>query len=232
MTKRYGRTQALDGVTVTIPRGEVTALLGPNGAGKTTLLKAMLGLVRPDAGDLLIDGTAVRPGDSTYRDRIGYMPQTARYPANLTANEVMATLTALRRREPTGIATAVEELALEPHMDRPLGTLSGGTRQRVSAALALAFEPDILFLDEPTAGLDPVSSSRFKDRIAKERKRGRTVVLTSHLMAEVEEMADRVIYLLEGRLHLEDTVQEFLTTTGERTLERAIARLLTARIVA
>lgn len=233
--KRFGRLEVLQGVSLTLPAGQVTAILGPNGAGKTTLLKSILGLVRPDSGRIRVGEVEVRPGDWEYRRDIGYMPQIARYPENLTPREILDSIRDLRKEE--GDAGVEEELigtlGLEGELEKPFRTLSGGNRQRLSAVLALRFRPRILFLDEPTAGLDPVTSSRLKDRILEERERGTTVVLTSHLMAEVQELADRVIYILDGKVHFEEEVEGLMKRTGERTLERAMARMMMmARVVA
>jgi Cu-processing system ATP-binding protein len=160
------------------------------------------------------------------------MPQIARYPENLTAREIIAMVTDLRGKPPGVDGGLVEELRVEGELDKPFRTLSGGNRQKVSAVLALLFRPEILFLDEPTAGLDPVSSSVLKDRLLKERAEGRTLVLTSHVMAEVQELADTVVCLLNGRIHFRESVEELMGSTGEASLERAIARRITARVMA
>ncbi|MEX2528653.1 MAG: ABC transporter ATP-binding protein [Gemmatimonadota bacterium] len=231
LCKRFGRLQVLDSLDLEIEAGKTTAILGPNGAGKTTLIKSILGLVIPDAGTIEVAGT-VLDGSPQYRERIGYMPQIARYPENLTAREIMAMVADLRDN-PEGLDTSlVQELRMEEELDKPFRTLSGGNRQKVSAVLSLLFRPEILFLDEPTAGLDPVSSSVLKDRLLKDRASGRTLILTSHVMAEVQELADSVVYLLEGRIHFRESVESLMGATGESSLERAIARRITARVVA
>lgn len=234
LSKRFGRLQVLDALDLEIEAGRTTAILGPNGAGKTTLIKSILGLVIPDSGRIVVNGMEL-DGSPDYRRQIGYMPQIARYPENLTAREIVAMVTDLRGHREGDDALdpgLVEALRVEGEMDKPFRTLSGGNRQKVSAVLALLFRPRILFLDEPTAGLDPVSSSILKDRLLAEREAGRTLVLTSHVMAEVEELADTVVYLLDGRIHFRESVEELLGSTGERSLERAIARRITARVVA
>jgi Cu-processing system ATP-binding protein len=231
LSKRFGKLQVLDALDLEIEAGRTTAILGPNGAGKTTLIKSILGLVIPDSGTITVAGERL-DGSPDYRRRIGYMPQIARYPENLTAREIIAMVTDLRGNPAEVDGDLVEELRVEGELDKPFRTLSGGNRQKVSAVLALLFCPDILFLDEPTAGLDPVSSSVFKDRLLEERARGRTLVLTSHVMAEVQELADTVVYLLDGRIHFRESVEGLMGSTGEASLERAIARRITARVVA
>jgi Cu-processing system ATP-binding protein len=226
LSKRYGRTPVLHNLDLDVGTGLVTAILGPNGAGKTTLIKSCLGLVHADAGEILIDGVRVS-GDAEYRRAIGYMPQVPRYPENLTVREILAMILDLRGVPAEQTDTdLIEVFNLEAQMEKPFRALSGGNRQRVSAAIAFMFRPRLLFLDEPTAGLDPVASSTLKDRIRREKEQGRTVVLTSHVMSEIEELADVVIYLLDGRIDFERSVSDLMAGTGEATLERAIARMM------
>jgi len=222
LQKRYGRLEVLRELDLEIETGKVTAILGPNGAGKTTLIKSLLGLVRPDGGEMTIDGKRVE--GSEYRREIGYMPQAARYPENLTVEEILHMIKDLRGRFDYLDEELIELFDLEKQFEKPFKTLSGGNRQRVSAALAFLFRPRLLFLDEPTAGLDPLGSSYLKDKILKERAAGTTVVLTSHVMSEVEELADTVVYMLDGKVYFESSVADLLAETGEGTLERALAR--------
>jgi Cu-processing system ATP-binding protein len=225
LTKRFGRLMVLDGLDLHVETGRITAILGPNGAGKTTLIKSILGLVMPDTGEIFVAGERLT-GDAAYRSRIGYMPQTARYPENLTVREILAMIRDLRGDVQETDEELIDLFDLEQQMEKPFRTLSGGNRQRVSAALAFLFRPALLFLDEPTAGLDPVASSTLKDKILRERAAGRTIVLTSHVMSEVEELADSVVYLLDGKVYFEEAVASLLERTGEPTLERAMARVM------
>ncbi|TAE25166.1 MAG: ABC transporter ATP-binding protein [Candidatus Kapaibacterium sp.] len=226
ITKRFGAHTVLNGLNLRFDAGSITAVLGPNGSGKTTLMKTILGLVRPDKGEVLFAGENV-VGTSEYRKGVGYMPQIARFQDNLTARELVQMIRDVRENPS---ATREDELCerfhLTEHLDKPLHTLSGGTRQKVNAVLAFMFQPPILMLDEPTAGLDPISASSFKDVILSERNEGRTIVLTSHIMSEVQELADTIVFLLEGRVVFHGAATELLGRTGEKTLERAIARLL------
>jgi Cu-processing system ATP-binding protein len=226
LRKSYGRAAVLRDLDLDVGTGLVTAILGPNGAGKTTLIKSCLGLVHPEAGEISIGGARVT-SDAAYRARIGYMPQVPRYPENLTVREILAMIRDLRGvAEEATDTELIDVFNLEAQMEKPFRALSGGNRQRVSAAIALMFRPELLFLDEPTAGLDPVASSTLKDRIRREKEKGRTIVLTSHVMSEVEELADVVIYLLDGSIDFERSVSELMHATGEATLERAIARMM------
>ena len=225
LRKRFGALPVLDGIDLAIHRGRVTAIVGPNGSGKTTLIKTLLGLVRPDAGEVSIDGRVLN-GDDEYRAHIGYVPQTARFPENLTPRELVRMLTDLRgaRRDPDPVMVA--EFGLTAEMDKPVRVLSGGNRQKVSALAAFLFDPALLILDEPTAGLDPVASSALKDRILRRRAEGTTFVLTSHVMADLEELADDVVLLLQGRVQYAGPLQQLCVVTGERRLERAVASLM------
>ena len=308
LNKKYGTLQALSSVDVEIGPGRVTAILGPNGAGKTTLIKSILGLVKPDSGTITMDGIRVN-GESRYREKIGYMPQLARYPENLTVTEIVEMIRDIRKASyryegrfdsnrviscqsgsaisgsagscqsgsaESGSARSCQSESVHPHTshskirtvegsisskkgtgrpgengqtariqelpkddspdlelwerfgldsekNKAFRTLSGGNRQKVSAMLAFLFRPKVLILDEPTTGLDPVSSSILKDKILKERDRGTTIILTSHIMSEVQELAEQVVYLLDGKIYFERSVAGLIEETDQSTLERAIA---------
>ncbi|MFO7547121.1 MAG: ABC transporter ATP-binding protein [Trueperaceae bacterium] len=224
LTKRFGRLEVLRDVSATFEPGRVTAVVGPNASGKTTMMKSILGLVLPDAGEVTIDG---RPAnDPEVRRNVGYLPQEPRFPDNLRVRELFAFVQDLRGERPDGLDALVDLFQLRPHLDKPLRVLSGGSKQKASAVLAFLFRPTVLLLDEPSAGLDPVASSRLKDRITEERAKGATVILTSHVMSELEELADEVLFLLEGSVRFRGTIDSIRDRTGERRLERAVARLM------
>ena len=288
IVKSYGRLRVLQGLDLTVQRAQVTAIIGPNASGKTTFNKILLGLVRPDGGEITIDGARIN-GSSAYRANIGYMPQAARFPENLCADDVFRMLADIRgvRADSAGGSTSgpangltsgpantltsgpasgltsglvhglttgpasgltsvfagragsrrsserdeelIETLSLGPVLKTPIRLLSGGMRQRVNAALAFLFRPSLLLLDEPTAGLDPISSSTLKDKILRERAAGRTFILTSHVLSELEELADRITFLLDGVAHFSGTQDELKHQTNQPTLERAIAQLMRQR---
>lgn len=225
LSKRFGRLQVLDGIDLDVERGAITAIVGPNASGKTTLNRIILGLVRPDRGTIDFDGHRLN-GDASYRGRIGYMPQIARYPENLSARDVIAMLTDLRGRAGDRDEELVESLALGPVLDTPLRVLSGGMRQRITAALAFLFRPEFLILDEPTAGLDPVSAGVLKEKLLRERQAGRTLIVTSHVLSELDEIADRVVFLLDGTVRFHGPRGDLLRLTSEPSLGTAIARLM------
>jgi Cu-processing system ATP-binding protein len=226
LAKSFGPLPVLRGIDLALRPGRITAIVGPNAAGKTTLIKTMLGLIRPDVGELLFDGTPVR-SDGAHRARIGYMPQIARFPDHLTGAELIAMLTDLRRGPVVPDDELLERFELAQVLRRPLRILSGGTRQKVNAAVAFHFRPELLVLDEPTAGLDPLSSSILKDKILAERAGGRTFLLTSHIMSELEELADDVVLLLDGQARYVGPVFDLKRLTRQCNLERAIADLMT-----
>ncbi len=225
LTKSFGSLPVLRGIDLTAAAGHVTAIIGPNAAGKTTLMKALVGLVIPDGGDIRVGGVSVRRSWA-YRARLGYMPQLPRFPENLTLGELVALIKDLRGAAAPGEDALLRLFDLAALLARPLRVLSGGTRQRISAALAMMFDPELLVLDEPTAGLDPLSSRRFKDLLDAERERGKTIVLASHVMSDLEELSDRIVFLSEGRVFFDGTLAEILGQSGEPTLERAIARMM------
>jgi len=221
-----GRAGAvLRGVDLDIAPARLTGIVGPNGAGKTTLLKMLVGLVHPTAGRIEIGGTEIGR-DARYRGRIGYMPQIASFPGNLTPRELFVMMRDLRGLETPVDEELVESFDLGPHMSKPMRALSGGTRQKVNACLALLFRPELVILDEPTASLDPRSSALFKDKLLSLRSAGTTTLIASHVMSELEEICDDIVCLLDGAAHYVGTVDALRAMTHQATLERAVASLM------
>jgi Cu-processing system ATP-binding protein len=225
VTKRFGTAEVLRGVDLSINPGRVMGLIGSNGAGKTTLIKLLLGLAHPTSGIIRVNGKRT-DADESYRAMIGYMPQIMRFPENLTARELLAMMGDLRGAAAGSDQEIVEHLRLSDQLDKPLRVLSGGTRQKVNAALALFLEPEVLVLDEPTAGLDALSSAILKDTIRARRAQGATVLVTSHIMSELEELCDDVAFLLDGVVHYAGPIGELTRHTRQANLERAVAALM------
>src|SRR5690606_15003724 len=217
--KRYGRLDVLKGIDLEFEAGTVTAVAGPNGSGKSTLLRTVLGLVRPDRGRGPFDGRPL-DGDWRYRERIGYMPQAAAFPESLTGAEVLALLKDLRGNPADADEELLDAFALGPELGKPVRTLSTGTRQKVSAAAAFLFRPDVLVPDEPTGGLDPAASAALKVKILREKAPGRTFDLSSHIMSELGELADRVVFLLDGTVRYTGPALGLAAETGQANLER------------
>jgi len=223
--KRFGRLTVLDDLNLHIGRGKITGIVGPNGSGKTTLIKSILGLVRPDRGSIIVAGQVLN-GDWQYRKMIGYMPQYGKYPENLTVEEIISMVKNLRD-EPGNIDRELyDRFELDRERSKKIHTLSGGTRQKLSAVIAFLFDPDLLILDEPTAGLDPRASSALKDKILKEGTEGKTIIITSHIMSELEELCDEIVFILGGKIKFQGSVQNMIESTREFKLERAVASMM------
>ncbi|WP_417444312.1 ABC transporter ATP-binding protein [Joostella sp.] len=224
LEKKYGQNEVLKGVDLQVDSGKIYALLGPNGSGKTTLIKSILGMVVPDKGDILIEGKSVLKKWS-YRENIDYLPQIANFPSNLTAEELIAMITDVRK-ENAASQQLIDMFALEKHMKKKLGNLSGGTKQKVNIVLAFMFNSPYIILDEPTTGLDPVSLINLKQLIISEKEKGKTILISSHIISFVEEIADEIIFILEGKVYFKGSCGELKEKTSEEKLENAIANLL------
>lgn len=223
--KRYGSMAVLRNVTLEIATGGITALIGPNASGKTTLLKTILGFVRPDAGVVTVNGQNIALSED-YRARVGYMPQYAGFPENLTVAEVVELVKKLRATGATPDDELFAAFQLQQYLQKKCSQLSGGTRQKLSAYLTTLYSPELLILDEPTASLDPYAGILFKEYLQRKARDGRSVVITSHNLHELEEIADRIIFLLEGVVCFTGSSEELTLKTNETTLERAIASIL------
>ena len=225
LRKRYGKLDVLQGVDAEIPTGRVTGIVGPNAAGKTTLIKSILGLVHSDSGSIEVGSVHVN-GDESYRRKIGYMPQIARFPSNLTGAELLAMLRELRPDVREIDDDLIRTFGLGLELTKKLNDLSGGTKQKINAVAAFLFRPATLILDEPTAGLDPRSARILKDKILEERRAGRTFIITSHVMSELEELADNVIFISEGKVRFSGSLDQIKRLTRQVNLERAVAELM------
>jgi Cu-processing system ATP-binding protein len=225
LNKRFGKFMALQDISLSVERGNVVGIIGPNGSGKSTLIKSILGLVTPTSGMLTINGNILN-GEADYRRWIGYMPQLARFPLDLTAGEILKMVKRLRREKASLEKELVELLELKPELGKRIRNLSGGNRQKLSIVISCMFEPELLIFDEPTAGLDPVTATRFKDFIQTLKQNKKTIVLTSHIMSDIEELADDVVLLLEGRIRFSGSIRDLRLRTGQPVLERAIVEVL------
>ncbi|MBX2951725.1 MAG: ABC transporter ATP-binding protein [Leadbetterella sp.] len=231
VNKSFGRLQVLKDISFELEAGQSVALIGPNGSGKTTLIKTLLGMNVPTSGNIRVKGLDIR-SDYQYRAHIGYMPQIGNYPKNLKISQLIEMMRDIRQKKGM-IQKTDEELIdlfrLREIYDKPLGTLSGGTRQKVSATLAFLFNPEILILDEPTAGLDPLSSEILKEKILEESLKGKLIIITSHILSDLEELTSHIMYLEEGRLQLFKKMSEIKAETGENRLARIIAHLMSKK---
>ncbi|MFA5573825.1 MAG: ABC transporter ATP-binding protein [Brumimicrobium sp.] len=223
--KKFGKNEVLKGINLTIDKPGIFAVLGPNGSGKTTLIKSILGMVLPNSGDILVNGKSILK-DWKYREGIDYLPQIANFPSNLTVSELIKMIKDLRLKPDLDESKFIKRFGLQPYMDKKLGNLSGGTKQKVNILLTFLFDSPIIFLDEPTTGLDPVAMVILKEFIAEEKAKGKIILITSHILSFVEEVADEIVFLLEGKVYFKGTVLELKEETQENDFEKAIANLL------
>lgn len=208
--------------------GKAYALIGPNGSGKTTLIKSVLGMVIPTSGEILFDGKSIAR-NWKYRENIGYMPQIGRYPENMTIGQVVDMMNNIRGKVSRTGDGLIDEFKLFKLFDKRMHTLSGGTRQKVSAALAFMFDPDVLILDEPTAGLDPVSVEVLKEKILEEKAKGKLLIISSHILSDLDDLTTDVVYLYEREVHYNDSIRALKDETEEKRLGKAIATMIRQR---
>lgn len=230
ITKQFGKLKALDTVSANFTEGQAISLIGPNGSGKTTLIKCLLGMVIPDAGTIHFKGSDVTTS-CDYRRNMGYMPQIGRYPDNMRISQIFDMMIDLRKNYTTQLdEELINAFDLRKQFDKPMRTLSGGTIQKVSACLAFLFDPSVLILDEPTAGLDPVASEVLKNKVLKEKNKGKLILMTSHILSDLEEMTTDIVYLQDGKLQFFKSVEALKAATNEQRLAKAIASVMSKGI--
>lgn len=200
-------------------------LLELNGCGKTTLIKCILGLNVVESGDILVNGNSVK-NDFLYREKIGYMPQIGKYPENMTIGQTIKMIQDNRKNVENIDTELLEAFELPKLYDKKMSTLSGGTTQKVSAVLAFMFHPEIIILDEPTAGLDPLASEILKNKIIKERKNGKLIIITSHLLSELDDMVNEIVFINEGKILVHQSVEDLKTETQQTKISDAITNIL------
>lgn len=225
LNKKFGKLEVLKSIQVEFNHGKSYAMIGPNGSGKTTLIKCILGMVLPDSGTIQVNGKSIA-NDWSYRNLIGYMPQIGRYPDQMKIGQIFDMIRDLRQDQTHVDEDLIREFKLDQMRDKRMHTLSGGTRQKVSASLAFLFNPRIMILDEPTAGLDPIAVEILKEKILAEKNRDRTFLITSHIMSDLDELTSNVVYLEEGKILFNDTIDLLKEETGEVKLGKAIATIM------
>lgn len=227
ISKKFGRLKVLKNISFQFDKGACIALLGPNGCGKTTLIKMMLGMVVSDSGTLFFDGTPVAGNNWQYRKRIGYMPQIGRYPENMTIAQIVNMMKDIRHsKDVEPDEELIRDFGLNDMMSKKMRTLSGGTTQKVSAGLAFMFHSDVLILDEPTAGLDPLSSEILKQKIIREKEKGKLILITSHILSELDDLITEVVYMQEGNFLFHKKLSDLKAETGEQKLSHAIRKIM------
>lgn len=225
LTKKFNQFTALQDINLSCKKGESIAFIGPSACGKTTLIKCILGLNVTEIGDILVNDKSVKE-DHLYRENIGYMPQIGRYPENMTIGQTIKMIRENRKNSSTLDTELLEAFEMEKIYDKKMGVLSGGTTQKVSAVLAFLFNPDIIILDEPTAGLDPLASEILKNKIIKERNNGKLIIITSHLLSELDDIVSEVVFMNEGKILVHQSVEDLKKETSQEKISDAITTIL------
>lgn len=226
LSKRFGKLQVLKTINLSLSGGQCVSLIGPNGSGKTTLIKTILGMVVPTSGSIYFLGKNIRSAWS-YRNDIGYMPQIGLYPENMTIGQVLDMMCDIRKTPPHRQDNELyEAFELGRLLDKRMHTLSGGTRQKVSACIAFMFNPNVLILDEPTAGLDPVATEILKEKIRNEKEKNKLILITSHVLSDLDDLVSHVIYMQDGQLLFHKSLAALQADTGTDNLSKAIAHVM------
>lgn len=219
LNKYYGKQHVLKDINLKMDAGQCIAFVGPNGCGKTTLMKCILGLVTPQSGEVLVDDEDVRLHPEC-RQHIGFMPQNSNFPENMSVRDVFHTLIDVRGQKDGLDKDLLDQYEIKQFAAKRTGALSGGMRQKVNAALAFLFHPDILILDEPTASLDPLSADMLKEKIRKEK--GKLVFITSHILSELNDLATHIIFMDEGKILFYKSVEQLLQDTSTNNTHDAV----------
>lgn len=225
LSKHFGRLEVLQSIHANFDAGKSYAVVGPNGSGKTTLIKCILGMVVPDRGAITVGGKSIIR-NSEYRKLIGYMPQIGRYPEQMKIGQIIGMIRDLRSDETQIDEDLIREFKLDQLKDKRMHTLSGGTRQKVSASLAFLFNPPVLILDEPTAGLDPIAVEILKEKIHSEKSKNKLFLITSHIMSDLDELSSHLVYLEDGKMLFNDSIDVLKKETSELKLGRAVATIM------
>lgn len=223
--KSFGKLDVLKNVNLSFSKGECIALIGPNGCGKTTLIKSILGMVIPTTGNIQVNNQPIS-SDFKYRNHIGYMPQIGRYPDNMTIGQIIEMVKEIRKSNQVLDEDLYHQFKLGGLLNKRMNTLSGGTTQKVSATLAFLFNPDVLILDEPTAGLDPLASEILKEKIIAEKQKGKLILITSHLLSELDELITQIVFMQDGVVKFHKSISELKESTNEERISKAIAKIL------
>jgi Cu-processing system ATP-binding protein len=223
--KSYGKLEVLRGIALDFSQPGIAAILGPNGSGKTTLIKSILGMVLPNRGGIHFQGQPIQ-GQWDYRRQIDYLPQIARFPENLRVQELFDLIQDIRGERPQRAGQLIERFGLAAYLPQRLGKLSGGTRQKVNLVQAFMYDSPVIILDEPTSGLDPLALQNLRALLKEEKAKGKLLLITTHIMSFVEEMADEVVFLLEGEIHFRGSLHSLKERYGGASLEHAIAQIL------
>lgn len=223
--KKFGKIQVLSNFSVDCKMGECIALIGPNGSGKSTFIKTILGMVIPDSGELFFNNHSIKK-QWMYRSGIGYMPQIGQFPENMKIADVLDMMIDIRGAGSNIDEELIEAFDIKKIDFKRMGTLSGGTKQKIGACLAFLFNPLVLILDEPTAGLDPLSAEILREKIKKEHAKGKLIVICSHILSELDDLISELIYIQEGKMLFHKSVANLKQESCEEKLTKAISTIL------
>jgi Cu-processing system ATP-binding protein len=226
LNMKFGKIHVLQNVSAVLSKGECIAMIGPNGCGKTTMIKSILGMVLPSSGTIHFKDKDIK-GQYAYRSQIGYMPQIGRYPEHITVGQVIRMLKEVRHNKDIHLdEELLEKFELESFFHKKMRTLSGGMIQKVSASIAFLFDPEVLVLDEPTAGLDPLAAEILKEKIIAEQQKGKLILITSHLLSELDDMISQLIFMQDGKILFHKNIAALRKETGEEKISKAITVIL------
>lgn len=229
LVKRYGKTVAVDAVSLRVKRGEVFALLGPNGSGKTTTMRSIVGLNVPTSGCVLVNGLDVQRFPKETRQLVSYLPQRVVFPETMTGSEIVRFYAKLRKVPQSEVAEGIKRADFNGFSDKRVGEFSGGMIQRLGLTIVSLANAPILLLDEPTANLDPEGVKRFREFVVEQRVAGKTILFSTHLLAEAEQLADRVAIFVSGRLVALESVEALRETHLQtKTIEDLYLRYVDA----
>lgn len=225
LQKKYANKEVLKEITIKIDNKGVYAILGPNGSGKTTLLKSILGLVIPQKGTITVNGRPTLK-DWRYRKDVAYLPQIAHFPEHLKVNKLFKLIESLRKEKGVYLDDLIEKFQMKPFLNQKVNTLSGGMKQKVNIVSGLMFDTPIIIMDEPTTSLDPLTVSTLKEVIFQEKKKGKIILLTSHIMSFVEDVSNELIFLLDGKIHVCSNIDQLIKEYKKENLEETLAQIL------
>lgn len=222
--KKFGNIEVLKDINIDFSDSAITMIVGPNGSGKTTLIKSILGLVIPDKGEYYLNEEKIN-NKWEYKRNISYLPQIAQFPENLTVQELIQFVKSIRDHY-SDEKLLIEKFDLKKHLNKKIKTLSGGTLQKLGIILAFMYDCPILILDEPTNGLDPLSFYHFKEILLDEKRKGKCIIITTHIVSFVEEIADEILFMLEGTIYFKGKLEALKELTNEKHLDKAIAKIV------